>query len=352
MARIRSVATALPPHRVTQAEALAGCRRLWGDDPMLRVFETSGVETRYCAFPNEYYLDGRTFEQRNADWIEQATILGERAARAALDAAGLRPRDVDHFYFATTTGLATPSVDARLAQRMGMRADVVRNPLFGIGCAAGAAMIGRAASVRGRSLALSVELCAQTFRNRDRSPENVVGAALFGDGAAAMVIDGGRRGPASPTCRSRGGRAGFAGQGPEILAAGSELLPGTEHVMGWDFRNDGLKLVLTKEVPRVIARKVLPAIDRFLAAQGVRRRDVRHFILHPGGTRVLRTYASAFGLSEEQLRPARESLRTTGNLSSAAVLFILAGIEAGRGDLGLVAAVGPGFAVEMALLRW
>jgi alkylresorcinol/alkylpyrone synthase len=333
MPRIRSVATALPPHRLNQPDAMEACRRALGDDRLLAVFKRSGVDTRYFAFPPEYYLNGHTFAERNRDYIEQAVALGERAIRDALEKADAGPRDIDHFFFVTTTGLATPSVDARLAHRLGMRADVSRNPLFGIGCAGGAAAIARASRMRGRSLVLSVELCGQTFRNRDRSPENYVGAALFGDGAAAVVIDG-------------------SSQGPEIVACASELFPGTQGVMGWDFVDDGLKLVLTKEVPKVMERDVAPAVDRFLASRGLSRGRVDHFILHPGGRRVLETYRTALGLRPWQLRPARECLRTVGNLSSAAVLFVLASIEAKRGDVGLMAAVGPGFAVEMVLLRW
>jgi len=332
MPRIRSVATALPPHRLDQPEAMEACRRALGDDRLLAVFKRSGVDTRYFAFPPEYYLNGHTFAERNRDYIEQAVALGERAIRDALAKADAGPRDIDQFFFVTTTGLATPSVDARLAHRLGMRADVCRNPLFGIGCAGGAAAIARSSRVRGRSLVLSVELCGQTFRNRDRSPENYVGAALFGDGAAAIVID--------------------EGPGIEIVASSSELFPGTEGVMGWDFVDDGLKLVLTKDVPKVIERDVAPAVDRFLAGHDLTRAHVDHFILHPGGRRVLETYRSRLGVSAAKLKPARECLRAVGNLSSAAVLFVLASIRAKSGDVGLMAAVGPGFAVELVLLRW
>ncbi len=338
MPTIRSVATALPPYRLDQSDAMAACRRALGDDRLLAVFRTSGVDTRYFAFPPEYYLNGHSFARRNRDYIEQAVLLGERAVREALVKAGLTPRDVDHFFFVTTTGLATPSVDTLLAHRLGMRPQVTRNPLFGIGCAGGAAAIARAAAVLRsrpgeRAVVLSVELCGQTFRHGDRSAENYVGAALFGDGAAAAVIDDSH-------------------QGPEIVAWQSDLFPGTEDVMGWDFVDDGLKLVLTKKVPHVVAREVAPAIDRFLETQGVSRRDVRHFILHPGGRRILETYRAALGVDADGLRPSRECLRTVGNLSSAAVLFVLASIEARPDDLGLIAAVGPGFAVEQVLLRW
>ncbi len=312
-----------------------------GDHRLLDVFARSGVETRYFAFPPSYYVEARTFEQRNRDFVQQALVLGERAIRDALQCADVPPQGIDHFYFVTTTGLATPSVDAQLAHQLGLRRDVFRNPLFGIGCAGGAAAIARASEVlrgrpRERALVLSVELCGQTFRRSDTSAENYVGAALFGDGAAAAVIAG----------------DDISRAGPVVVATGAELFPETGHVMGWDFKDDGMKLVLTQEVPATIEKHVLPAVTRFLAGHGLERRHVRHFILHPGGTRVLRAYRDVMGLTDEQVRPSRECLRTVGNLSSAAVLFVLASIRAEPGDVGIMAAVGPGFAVEMSLLRW
>jgi alkylresorcinol/alkylpyrone synthase len=254
MARIRSVATALPPHRVDQATAREACRRLWGDHRLLAIFNHAGVETRYFAHTPEYYLDGLTFERRNRDWIAQAVVLGERAARAALEMAGLRPVDVDRFWFSTTTGLATPSLDALLCHRMGFRPDVVRQPLFGIGCAGGAAALARAsmallAAPSRRALVLSVELCSQTFRSRDDSVVNLVGSALFGDGAAAAVVEG----------------DGVATGGAEIVDSAVELLSASSGVMEWTFENGGMKLVLSAEIPTVVRDRVVPSLDRFLA---------------------------------------------------------------------------------------
>lgn len=338
MTRIASLALALPENRLTQFEARDVARRALGPHRLLDAFDTSGVEARHLAFPPDYYLQERGFAERNRDWVRKALELGETCAQGALALAGCEAPDIDHFFLVTTTGLATPSVDALLAPRLGLRPDVERNPLFGIGCAGGAAALGRAARTLRhrpgrRALVLSVELCGQTFRKSDRSSANYVGAALFGDGAAAAVLDGGP------------GR-------PQVIAEGSELFPGTEDVMGWEFEDGGPRLVLTAEVPRTLHQRAFPAIRNFLSGQGVDLEDVRHFILHPGGRRVLEAYADGLGLTAEQLRPSRDCLRTKGNLSSAAVLFILESIEAQAGDLGLVAAVGPGFAIEMCLLRW
>jgi alkylresorcinol/alkylpyrone synthase len=338
-ARIASTATALPENRVTQKEAREACARFFRDRPrllgLLELFDRAGVGDRYLSFPVSYYFENHPFSKRNADYVEQAVRLGSRAVREALDKARLLPKDVDQFYFTTTTGLATPSVDTLIAAELGFRADCQRNPLFGIGCAGGAAMLGRAAqALRGRALLLSVELCAQTFRPHDASPVNLVGAALFGDGAAAAVIDRG-------------------GEGPEIAAWDSELFEGTREAMGWDFVDDGFRLVLSKSVPGIVVEKVAPATKRILESWGVAVGDVRHWALHPGGAKVLEAWEAAFGID---VRWSRESLRRVGNLSSAAVLFILQDIlKSGApraGDRGVVAAVGPGFALEAALLKW
>lgn len=342
MPRVRSIATALPSHRLDQEDALRACRAALGDDRLLAVFRSSGVDTRYFAFPPEYYLNGHTFAERNRDYVSQALALGERAIEDALRAGGLKPADVDHLFFVTTTGLATPSVDALLSQRLGFKRGLGRHPLFGLGCAGGAGALGRAAALlearpRERALVVSIELCGQTFRSQDRSAVNYVGAALFGDGAAAVVLEGDEH-AATP--------------GPRIAGWTSEIFPGTQGVMGWEFEDDGLKLVLTKEVPRTVARYAPAAIDAFLAGHGLSRADVRHFVLHPGGRRVLETYKSALGVTPAQLGPAETCLRTVGNLSSAAVLFVLAETRGQAGDVGLVAAVGPGFAIELVLLRW
>jgi len=339
MARIASTAVALPEFRVSQKDAREACAKHFQGHPrllaLLEVFDHSGVGDRFLSFPVPYYFEDRPFSKRNADYVEQAVRLGARAVREALDRARIRPQDVDQFYFTTTTGLATPSVDAILATELGFRRDCQRNPLFGIGCAGGAAMLGRAAqALHGRAVLLSVELCAQTFRPTDSSPVNLVGAALFGDGAAAAVIDGGD-------------------EGPQIAAWDSELFEGTRDAMGWDFADDGFRLVLSKSVPGIVVEKVAPALRAMLDAWGVGIPDVRHWALHPGGAKVLEAWERAFGID---VTPSRASLRRVGNLSSAAVLFILDDIlKSGSpkpGDRGVVAAVGPGFALEAALLRW
>ena len=345
MPSIVAVATALPPYRVTQAEAAETARRvLAGREELLklvRVFPTSGVEERRLAFPAEYYAMPRSFEQRNRDYIEQALILAEQASRACLERARVRPSEVDHLYVVTTTGLATPSLDALLVGRLGLRGDVRRWPLFGLGCAGGAGALLRACDVvdgapGAKALVIAVELCGQVFSTQASTPTDVVGAALFGDGAGAALV--------------------AAGKGPRITARRSVLYPGTGHLMGWRFTDDGMRLLLSKEVTDFIGDQLKPVIQQFLSSAKMSQKDVAHWVLHPGGRRIIETYHEAFGLSEHDLRWTRGSLAKIGNLSSASILFILGDlIDSGAakpGDRGLMCALGPGFASELLLLEW
>lgn len=345
MVAIRSIATALPPYRILQSQAVEAARRIHADREdvlrLLPVFTRSGVESRHLAFPPDYYGRVRSFEDRNRDYVEQALVLSERAGRACLEKAGVRASDVDHLFLITTTGLATPSLDALLVRRLGLRADVRRSPLFGLGCAGGAGGLTRACDVlegapRGQALVIAVELCGQVFSPRATEPTDVIGSALFGDGAAAVLVGG--------------------GTGPRVAARRTVLYEGTEHLMGWAFTNDGMRLVLSKEVTDFIGEKLKPVVAAFLSDQGLSAGGVAHWVLHPGGRRILETYEEVFGLTGKDLRWSSGSLAKVGNLSSASILFILSDLlESGAprpGDRGLMCALGPGFASELLLLEW
>ncbi len=351
--RIASLATALPPHRMSQAEAREGARRLFAGlpelDRLLGVFDRSGVESRALVHPRDWYLEPRPFGERNREYLRAALELGGRAVAEALDQAGIAPDRVDAFVFTTTTGLATPSVDARLAAALGFRPGVRRIPLFGLGCAGGAAAVALAADrLRERPgetvVVLSVELCSLTLLMEEASKVNLVGTALFGDGAAAAVLTAGSGDPA-------GGR-----RGPRVLASESHLFPGTGGLMGWDFSERGFGLVLSTRVPAFIHEAFPEVARRFLAGQGVAPEQMTRFALHPGGRQVLAAYRRGLGLTDGDLRASTESLRRNGNLSSAAVLFALAELDRGPepepGEYGLMAAMGPGFASELLLLGW
>jgi alkylresorcinol/alkylpyrone synthase len=305
------------------------------------------VGGRYLALPLDEYLPLARFADRNEAFNRVSLEVGELAVRRALDAARLQPSDVDHLFFVTVTGIATPSLDARLMNRLGLRPDVRRTPIFGLGCVAGAAGTARASDVLRAfpdqvAVLLSVELCSLTLQREDVSIANVIASGLFGDGAAAMVLSGADRPP--------------AGAAPRVLATRSVFYPDTERIMGWDVVEGGFKVVLSAKVPSLVTEHVRADVDAFLESRGLRRADIRHWIAHTGGPKVLQAFESALQLPPEALRRSWDSLRRTGNLSSASVLFVLSELlaanEARPGDLGMLMAMGPGFCAELVLLRW
>jgi alkylresorcinol/alkylpyrone synthase len=347
---VSAVGRALPPHHLDQEQILGALRALWESkhfnagrlDDLHRAVRVKG---RYLALPLEGYAGLDSFAKQNDAWIEAAQDLGARAVEGALARAGLAARDVDHFLSVTVTGIATPSLEARIATRLGMRSDVKRIPIFGLGCVAGAAGIARATDLLrgdpgGVALLLSVELCSLTLQREDLSIPNVISSGLFGDGAAAAVLTGGER-PAA---------------GPRVLATRSVLYPGTERVMGWDVVDSGFKVVLASSVPQEVRRRLRPDVDRFLADQGLSLDRIRHVVAHTGGPKVIEAVEGALDLGPGRLERSWRSLEEVGNLSSASVLFVLGDFldadDARAGDLGLLVAMGPGFCAELVLLEW
>ena len=352
--RIRAVGRALPEHYAGQETLIAAFRDAWAGahfnperlEELHRAVQVSG---RYLALPLAAYRELTSFAQRNEAWTRAAVDLGEAAIRDALRQAGLSPADIDHLFFVTTTGIATPSIDARLVNRLGLRRDVRRSPLFGLGCAGGAAGISRASDWLAAfpdqvAVLLSVELCSLTLQRDDLSIPNIIASGLFGDGAAAVVLTGGHR------------EQGSAEGGPGVIATGSAFYPDTERVMGWDIVESGFKVVLSAQVPEVVRQNVRADVDAFLAKSGLDRSAIRHWIAHTGGPKVLQTFESALELPEGALARSWRSLKETGNLSSASVLFVLgellASDEPVKGDRGLLMAMGPGFCSELVLLQW
>jgi len=348
--RITAVATAFPDHYYAQDELLLTLKRQWGDRlgnvaVLERLHRRLGVEGRHLALPVEQYETMRTWGAANDAWIETATRLGARAVGAALERAGLPPADIGTIVFASVTGVASPSIDARLVNRLGLRPNIRRLPLFGLGCVAGAAAVARAADVvraypDEAAIVVAVELCSLTWQRDDLSIANLISAGLFADGAAAVVIAG------------RGGE----GRGPEIVATRSIFYPDTEKVMGWRISERGFQVMLSPDVPTVIRRHLGGDVDAFLADHRLRRADIQRWILHPGGPKVLVAATEALALPPDSLARSWECLRRAGNLSSVSVLMVLQ--EVARHDpppagaWGLLAAMGPGFCSELVLLRW
>jgi alkylresorcinol/alkylpyrone synthase len=355
--QIRSVGRAVPPHYVDQESVVLALKRIWNErgdsEANLKNFErlealhrATGVEARHFALPLASYGKKRSFAARNAAWIEAAVGIGERATVEALRGARLQAKDIDHVFFVTVTGIATPSIDARLVNRLGFRSSVKRTPMFGLGCVAGAAGTARAADYLRAfphevALLLSVELCSLTFQADDLSMANVLASGLFGDGGAAAILSGAARSEST---------------GPRVVATRSVFYPDTEDVMGWEVVDGGFKIVLSGAVPRLARDHIRQDVDEFLSSQGLRRADVVHWIAHTGGPKVLEAFEEALELAPGALARSWRSLRRLGNLSSASVLFVLADFladgVAARGDYGLLLAMGPGFCSELVLLKW
>lgn len=352
MTRIAAVHGALAPHRRTQSEITdMVARTCLPEDADRRVLDrlhrSAKVRSRHLTLPLERYgeLDG--FGASNDVFIASATDLGAKAVRDALHLAGLSAADVDLLIFTSVTGIATPSIDARLVGRLGLRPDVKRLPLFGLGCAGGAAGLARMHDyLLGRpdhvAVLLSVELCSLTFQRDDASMANLVATALFGDGAAAVVACGADRQEET--------------SGPTIVDTRSHLYPDTGRVMGWDIKDSGFQVVLDPQVPDVVRRYLADDVGGFLGDHGIKPKDVTAWVCHPGGPKVLEAVTEALGLPEEALDVTWRHLADVGNLSSSSVLHVLRDTLAERrpppGTPGVLLAMGPGFACELVLLRW
>lgn len=359
--RIVSVAGVLPEHRYPQQQITEMFTRtmLRGAVDLAvveRLHGNAGVEHRSLALPIERYAELEDFGQSNDAFIEVGVELGARAVTDALKAADLTPQDVDLIISATVTGLAVPTLEARVAALIGMRPDVVRVPLVGLGCVAGAAgvarlhdyLVGHPDKV---AVLMSVELCSLTLQRDDTSMANLVGSGLFGDGAAAVVAVGSDRAAdlgveaPHPTRPSR----------PDVLASRSRLYPDSERTMGWDVGATGLKIVLDSKVPQMVTRYVGGDVAAFLADHGLGQADIEWYVAHPGGPKVLEAMQETLGVPREALQVTWDSLAAIGNLSSSSVLHVLADTLATRpprpGSYGLMLAMGPGFCSELVLLR-
>ncbi|HSU57970.1 MAG TPA: 3-oxoacyl-[acyl-carrier-protein] synthase III C-terminal domain-containing protein [Bryobacteraceae bacterium] len=348
--RISSAASALPEHYYPQRVLVDAFKRHWGTrldrfDVLQRLHAATKVDGRYLAFPLECY-PFKTWGEANDRWIEATLALGEQAVRRAMEQAQIRPSDIGAFFFVSITGVASPSIEARLINRMGLSPRMKRIPIFGLGCVAGAAGLARGADyVRAfpseACLLLSVELCSLTVQQDDLSPANLISTGLFGDGAAAVVIKGAEHNQES---------------GPAIVATRSVFYPETEYVMGWDISEKGFKIVLSRDVPEVVLQNLGKDVDGFLSDNGLTRRDVGSWVIHTGGPKVLEATEAALELTNGALDASWDCLRRTGNLSSASVLFVLEEVMQNRrpeaGTWGILAAMGPGFCSELLLLKW
>lgn len=350
MPLIAGVASAFPRHYYRQEEIAAALKRHWLgklENPKVldRLHANVGVDGRYLSLPIDAYDDLTTWGKANNAWIDAAEDLAEQATCRALARAGLCETDLNAIFFVSVTGICSPSIDARLVNRMNLRTDIKRNPIFGLGCVAGAAGIARATDyVRAFpdqvAVLVSVELCSLTWQRKDVSVPNLISSGLFGDGAAAVIIAGSERG----------------GSGPEVLGSASSFYRGTEYVMGWDISEEGFRIVLSPDVPEMVRKHLAPDVDAFLARHDLRRSDIGSWIMHTGGPKVLEATEDALELPEGTLDASWQCLRRVGNLSSTSVLLVLEEFmnlrRPASGSYSILAAMGPGFCAELVLLRW
>jgi alkylresorcinol/alkylpyrone synthase len=340
---IAAAAVEFPSQRHSQDEVIAALTTFAGPE-FQRFAASSGVQSRHLALPLERYAKLSGFTEANQAYLEVALDIGERALLSALDTAKIRPSDVDIVFSTTVTGLAVPTLEARLAARIGLRQDIKRVPLFGLGCVAGAAGVARMndylrAYPNETAVLLAVELCSLTMQQNDLSVANLVAASLFGDGGAAVIARG----------------AGRQSTGPQILASRSRLYPDTENVMGWDIGTDGFRIVLSAEVANVAEKYLGEDVRLFLAEFGLSTTDIASWVCHPGGPKVIEAVEQVLDLPDTALDRTRKSLRDNGNLSSVSVLDVLRANLAeppAPGSLGMMIAMGPGFCSELVLLRW
>ncbi len=342
-ARLAGIEAAFPEHRLDQAAAREAAARLFagrlpGLERLLAVYDHAGIASRRCCMPLDWYLEGAGFAERNRLFLHHAERLLADATRRLLDRLALEPAAVDAVVCVTSTGIATPSLDARLAEGLGLRRDVERTPLFGLGCAGGILGLGRAATLArarpgSRVLLLVTELCSLALRRADVSKANLVACALFGDAAVAALLSTDAGGPA-------------------VVANGEHRLPDSLEVMGWRVEDDGLGVLFSPAIPEIARRAVRPAASEFLVRHGLALEEIDAFAVHPGGAKVLEALDAAFALPPEDLALAAAVLREAGNVSAVSVLLVLQrliGIRPWRRALAL--ALGPGFTAGFAVLE-
>ncbi|HET9811324.1 MAG TPA: type III polyketide synthase [Sphingomicrobium sp.] len=339
-----SLATALPPNVIEQNEAKAAARRAWGGKPALfdrlaGVFDNAGIARRHVVAPAEWYERPHGWHDRNAVYLESAQKLFELAASAAIEKAGLEPEEIDGVVTVSTTGIATPSLEARAGPGLRLRSDVRRVPVFGLGCAGGVGGLATAARLANAEpgsnwLFVTVETCSISIRLDSDDPAAIVATALFGDGAAAAVVRSGAH------CIAR------------ITGAAEKLWPDTQRIMGWDVEDPGLAVVFDRAIPPFIEDNLAPAIDEMLGSLGRTRGDIDRFCCHPGGVKVIDAIESALDLSQGELNLEREVLHDHGNMSAPTVLFVLDRlIQRGLPERTMMTAFGPGFTCAGLLLE-
>ena len=345
---IAATATAVPPHTITREDVKFYMGKVF-DIPerrleaMMSIVDNANVHKRHAIFPIEYTVEPRPLSKTNNEYMEHAIKLGFEATQKCLERAGMKPEDIDLIITVSCTGFMIPSLDAHMINELGFRSDVRRMPFTELGCAAGAMALARAADFiqaypSRNVLIVAVELPSLTFQRKDISQANLISSILFGDGAAAVIVTG------KPY------------KGPKILSSETYTFPNSLDAMGFDLRDSGFHILLSKDVPEMIGARMRELVDCFFKRRGLSQEQIKGWILHPGGSRLLSNVEQALGLTHEDTQPSWDILGNVGNLSSATILFILQEWLEKRplqsGDLAFAGAFGPGFSAEFLLLQW
>jgi alkylresorcinol/alkylpyrone synthase len=355
MPKIAAVETEIPPYKITQTEAAKFARNLFSEsfkdiDRLLPIFANGEIESRYFVNDLEWFASPHSFQEKNDLFIRYAVELGSRAIKKCLDNNPVKYDDIEAIFTICTSGLATPSIEARIMNVLPFSPHVKRIPIWGLGCAGGAAGISRAyeyckAFPESNVLILSIELCSLTFQHGDRSKSNLVGTSLFADGVACTLVCGDKskvlEGITSPL--------------PSILSTQSTTLKDSVDVMGWNIKNDGLYVVFSKDIPTLVKNWLRPNVEEFIHSKGVGMEQIKHFVAHPGGKKVIEAYQEALGFGESMTEHAMKILKQYGNMSSVTIFYVLKEFlqdKCAIGDIGLGAALGPGFSSELVLMRW
>lgn len=361
MASILSVASYDPPNVLPQDQTMEFARELFSDsyqdiERLLKVFANGDIEKRNFAVPLEWFKNDHSLGERNDQYIESATAYSVEAIKKCLAnpsflTRAIDPSEVDAIICVSSTGMATPSLDARIMNKLPFRPETKRVPIWGLGCAGGAAGLSRAhdyclAYPKSSVLVVCVELCGLTFQKQDQSKSNLIGTSLFADGVACALVSGAK----SPLIETSA-----HAYHPVIRSTVSTLMNDSEDVMGWDVKDNGLNVVFSRSIPTIVANWLKPNVDKFMADEGMELSEIDEFIAHPGGKKVLEAYEKALGFSSDKTDLSRQVLKEHGNMSSPTVLYVLEKCMEHpheHGDKGLVAALGPGFCSEMLLVEW
>jgi len=360
MPYIASIAEALPVHTLSQDEVTQFAKDLFSEsfhdiNRLLKVFQNSQIEKRHFAKELDWFKTDKSLKEKNDAYIECAVELGVEAIQNCLANntflnREVRCQEIDAIYCITSSGIATPSIEARIMNKLPFSPHTKRIPIWGLGCAGGASGISRAfeyclAFPKANVLVLSIELCSLTFQRNDRSKSNLIGTSLFADGVACALI-----------CGAEVNRSSFQKPiaTPLIKAVQSTLLSNSLDVMGWEVKNEGLYVVFSKDIPSIIEGWLKPNVTEFLYKHKIDMNDIKHFIAHPGGKKVIDAYQKSLMIEEEMTNISLQVLKEFGNMSSATILYVLKRfMEIGQaGDYGLATALGPGFSSELLLMKW